>query len=166
MRAGGAGRARTLVSGATEGCTATSTAAKIRSSTAEPYTSDMADLSSLPSVDRILREPAAQELAARAGRDVAVAGVRRALAERRRDGVADADRDAVAAAIAREALDREAPHLRPVVNATGVIVHTNLGRAPLAREALAAAEAAGGYANLELDLATGGRARARTPWRR
>jgi L-seryl-tRNA(Ser) seleniumtransferase len=118
----------------------------------------MADLSSLPSVDRILREPAAQELAARAGRDVAVAGVRRALAERRRDGVGGEDRDTVAAAIAREALDHEASHLRPVVNATGVIVHTNLGRAPLAREALAAAEAvASGYANLEFDLATGGR---------
>ncbi|MDX6376862.1 MAG: L-seryl-tRNA(Ser) seleniumtransferase [Gaiellaceae bacterium] len=118
----------------------------------------MADLRSLPSVDRILREPAAQELAARAGRDVAVAGVRRALDDRRRDGVAGDDRDATAAAIAQEALDREAPHLRPVVNATGVIVHTNLGRAPLAREALAAAEAvAGGYANLELDLVTGGR---------
>ncbi len=109
-------------------------------------------------MDRILREPAAQELAARAGRDVAVAGVRRALADRRRDGVTGDDRDEVAAAIAREALDREAPHLRPVVNATGVIVHTNLGRAPLAREALAATDAvASGYANLELDLETGGR---------
>ncbi len=118
----------------------------------------MADLRTLPSVDRILQEPAAQELAARAGRDVAVAGVRRALDERRRAGVADDDRDAVAAAIAQEALEREAPHLRPVVNATGVIVHTNLGRAPLAPEALAAATAvAGGYANLELDLETGGR---------
>jgi L-seryl-tRNA(Ser) seleniumtransferase len=118
----------------------------------------MADLRSLPSVDRILREPAAQELAARAGRDVAVAGVRRALEERRREGIGGDDRDAVAAAIAQEALDREAPHLRPVVNATGVIVHTNLGRAPLAREALAAAMAvAGGYANLEFDLETGER---------
>ena len=118
----------------------------------------MADLRTLPSVDRILQEPAARELAARAGRDVAVAGVRRALEERRREGNAGDDRDAVAAAIAQEALDHEAPHLRPVVNATGVIVHTNLGRAPLAREALAAATAvAGGYANLELDLETGGR---------
>jgi L-seryl-tRNA(Ser) seleniumtransferase len=89
---------------------------------------------------------------------VAVAGVRRALEERRREGIGGDDRDAVAAAIAQEALDREAPHLRPVVNATGVIVHTNLGRAPLAREALAAAVAvAGGYANLEFDLDTGGR---------
>ena len=118
----------------------------------------MADLRTLPSVDRILQEPAARELAARAGRDVAVAAVRRALEERRRAGIAGDDRDAAAAAIAQEALDREAPHLRPVVNATGVIVHTNLGRAPLAREALAAATAiAGGYANLELDLETGGR---------
>ena len=84
--------------------------------------------------------------------------MRRALEERRREGNAGDDRDAVAAAIAQEALDHEAPHLRPVVNATGVIVHTNLGRAPLAREALAAATAiAGGYANLELDLETGGR---------
>ncbi len=158
MRSGGAGRATTLVSGATEGCTTRSTAAKIRSSTAEPYTSAMADLRTLPSVDRILQEPAARELAARAGRDVAVAAVRRALEERRRAGIAGDDRDAAAAAIAQEALDREAPHLRPVVNATGVIVHTNLGRAPLAREALAAATAiAGGYANLELDLETGGR---------
>ena len=82
--------------------------------------------------------------------------MRRALEERRREGNAGDDRDAVAAAIAREALDHEAPHLRPVVNATGVIVHTNLGRAPLAREALAAADAvASGYANLELDLEHG-----------
>ena len=84
--------------------------------------------------------------------------MRRALDDRRREGDVGDDRDAVATAIAQEALDREAPHLRPVVNATGVIVHTNLGRAPLAREALAAATTvAAGYANLELDLETGGR---------
>ena len=120
----------------------------------EPYTAGMADLSSLPSVDpRSCGSRPRRSSPARAGRGVAVEGVRRALAERRRDGVADDDRDAVAAAIAQEALGREGPHLRPVVNATGVIVHTNLGRAPLAREALAAAAAAaGGYANLELDL--------------
>jgi len=118
----------------------------------------MADLRSLPSVDRILREPAARELAARAGREVAVAAVRRGLDERRRAGEVNGDRETVAAAIAEEALAREAPHLRPVLNATGVIVHTNLGRAPLAAEALAAAvTVAGGYANLELDLASGGR---------
>ncbi len=62
-------------------------------------------------------------------------------------------------AAARQRL-REARSLRPVINATGVILHTNLGRAPLPQAALAAiAEIAGGYANLEYDLTTGQRGR-------
>ena len=63
------------------------------------------------------------------------------------------------AARAREwAARRGAPRLRRVLNATGVIVHTNLGRAPLAASARAAvARAAEGYSNLELDLETGER---------
>ena len=55
-------------------------------------------------------------------------------------------------------LDRERPGLQPVVNATGVLVHTNLGRVPLGQEQLAAvAEIAGGYSNLEYDLREGRR---------
>ncbi len=50
-----------------------------------------------------------------------------------------------------------APRLRRVINASGVILHTNLGRAPLSRAAAEAAAAAGGYSNLELDLDTGRR---------
>ena len=50
-----------------------------------------------------------------------------------------------------------APRLRKVINATGVILHTNLGRAPLSQAALDALTVAGGYSNLELDLATGKR---------
>lgn len=59
----------------------------------------------------------------------------------------------------REELDRaRSPRLRRVINATGVIVHTNLGRAPLAAEAIArVAEVARGYSNLEYDLSSGAR---------
>jgi len=115
----------------------------------------------LPSVDRVLREPAAALLAARAGRAVAVAAVRRELAEQREallHGADATDGDGIARTVAERVAARETPHLRPVLNATGVIVHTNLGRAPLPAAAIAAiARTAGGYANLELDLATGAR---------
>ncbi len=58
----------------------------------------------------------------------------------------------------RRVADEAAPVLRRVINATGIILHTNLGRAPLAPEALQAVmEVAGGYSNLEMDLATGAR---------
>src|SRR5690606_10197947 len=58
--------------------------------------------------------------------------------------------------------------LRPVLNATGVVVHTNLGRAPLSGAAVAALVAASGYVDVELDLATGARSKrgvaARASW--
>ena len=67
------------------------------------------------------------------------------------------DREEIAAAAAVRA-SGERPGLRRVVNATGVVLHTNLGRAPLAGEAAeAVAEAAAGYSDLELDLASGER---------
>src|SRR5919204_3868426 len=95
-------------------------------------------LRDLPSVDRLATSVARAELAAR--RDELLAG-------------ASDDVDLVARARARLR-----PSPRRVLNATGVVVHTNLGRAPLAPSARAALTAAAeGYSDLELDLATGER---------
>jgi L-seryl-tRNA(Ser) seleniumtransferase len=106
-------------------------------------------LRSLPPVDAL----AAQVDAPRA---VAVAAARAVLAERRAELLAGEGGDPDLAARARAWVAR--PGLRRVVNATGVIVHTNLGRAPLARAAReAVARAAEGYSNLEWDVATGAR---------
>src|SRR4051794_40316453 len=109
-------------------------------------------LRSLPPVDAL----AAQVDAPRA---LAVAAARAVLAERRAELLGGAAREADLAARARAwAAEAARPSLRRVLNATGVIVHTNLGRAPLAAAAReAVARAAAGYSNLELDLASGRR---------
>jgi L-seryl-tRNA(Ser) seleniumtransferase len=114
---------------------------------------DTADrLRELPSVDRLAA-------ALDAPQGPAVAAARAAIKRRRAELRAGADEEVDMVERARAELDSaEQPSLRAVLNATGVIVHTNLGRAPLpaaAREAAAAA--AEGYANLELDLPSGAR---------
>src|SRR5712691_1225871 len=109
-----------------------------------------------------LRElPSVEELAGRlaAPHALAVAAAREAIAARRAELLAGEAGEADLVARASAALERgERPSLRRVLNATGVIVHTNLGRAPLAAAArAAAARAAEGYANLELELEAGRR---------
>jgi L-seryl-tRNA(Ser) seleniumtransferase len=110
----------------------------------------------LPSVDRLLLEPGILELLHTASRAAVVSAVRESLAaaRTRRAGPPESW-----AADVRERLsDRARPRLRPVLNATGVVLHTNLGRAPLPTSAVAAMAAiASGYSNLELDLDTGSR---------
>ena len=114
----------------------------------------MSDLRDLPSVDRLLQD---ERLAAQP-HDLAVAAARVALDEARdsiRAGGEPADLVERALAVLESA---RAPSLRRVLNATGVLVHTNLGRAPLAAAALErVAAVGGGYSNLELDLETGRR---------
>jgi L-seryl-tRNA(Ser) seleniumtransferase len=115
-------------------------------------------LRELPSVDRLLGEERVAALVERHGRPLVVAAVRLALARAReelRAGYQVGELvERVEAALA--GLDR--PRLRRTLNATGVVVHTNLGRAPLADEAIArAVEVARGYSNLEYDLAEGSR---------
>jgi len=116
-------------------------------------------LRDLPAVDAVLRVPAAETLAGRHGRARATAAIRETLERLRREIVAGGEPEisehAVVAAAANLLSGRG---LRRVINATGVILHTNLGRSVLSeRAAGAAAEAARNYSNLEYDLASGAR---------
>jgi L-seryl-tRNA(Ser) seleniumtransferase len=110
-------------------------------------------------VDRLLRSPALAVLAAQHSRALLVRAARRALdAARREPERAPQGEDAWAAAVASQLDTDSRQSLRPCINATGVVLHTNLGRAPLAPAALAAiAAAAKGYSTLEYDLAGGRR---------
>jgi L-seryl-tRNA(Ser) seleniumtransferase len=111
----------------------------------------------LPSVDKVLRHPAIEDLRAQEGTDRTRDLVRSVLAEHRARGESPSVDDVVAELVIR-ATGYSQPSLRAVVNATGVIIHTNLGRAPLSSDALAAMEAVGGsYSNLEFDLEIGSR---------
>ena len=111
-------------------------------------------LRDLPSVDRLL----ADEVLASAPRLLATAAARDAL-DRAREAIKAGDDPGDIVEEARAELARLAvPSLRRVINATGVIVHTNLGRAPLATAALErVAEVGRGYSDLELDLVSGSR---------
>ena len=112
------------------------------------------DLRDLPSVDRLL----ADEALAAAPRALAVEAARTVL-ERAREQIEAGEEPGDVVATARAEVERlSTPSLRRVLNATGVIVHTNLGRAPLAPSALARVEEVGrSYSNLELDLESGAR---------
>ena len=110
----------------------------------------------LPSVDRLLREPGISALLQTAPRNVVVAAVREVLTAAR-DRTVEPPAD-WAAEVGRRVALRTTPSLQPVINATGVVLHTNLGRAPLAPAALAAIHASAvGYSTLEYDLASGQR---------
>ena len=116
----------------------------------------------LPSIDRLMMSPAAMDMAAAYGRELVVEALRTQL-DALRAAIVAGEREAPMNALileeAREWLEAlVAPTLHPVINATGVIVHTNLGRAPLSEAAMAAVEEiAGGYSNLEYELQDGER---------
>ena len=116
----------------------------------------------VPSVDQVMQRSEVQTLVERHGRPIVLRHVRAALDElRRRAGDDDGLGEATAALPADIAARVEAaarPSLVKVVNATGVVVHTNLGRAPLSEEAARrVGEIASCYSNLEYDLERGGR---------
>jgi len=117
----------------------------------------------LPPVGAVLEHDSLVESLRARGRVAVLRAVRTALEEARcglRRGLALLADPASLARRSREILDGERASLRPVINATGVLLHTGLGRAPLADEAVAAvALVARGYCNLELDLEGGTRGR-------
>lgn len=110
----------------------------------------------IPRTDQLLSLPPVQEARNRLG-EQAVRAVVRDVQERARRGDLEPERvpDAVVASLAAHRNTR----LRPVLNATGVVVHTNLGRAPLATSAVDALVSASGYVDVELDLDTGTRSK-------
>ena len=120
----------------------------------------------IPSIEQLRQRPVVQRLEARYGRETTVQGLRdeaAALRQRLANDTAEV-RDAADAAerieagLASRLAAALSPSLRSVINATGVIVHTNLGRAPLGRTAIdRVAALAGGYTNLEYDLSEGRR---------
>jgi L-seryl-tRNA(Ser) seleniumtransferase len=118
----------------------------------------------LPSVDEVLRQDWARPLEDRYGRALFLQHLR-ALLDEVRAAAAGGDSQDVAAMVsalstelARRLERAAAPSLVPVINATGVVIHTNLGRAPLSPQAAArVAEIAASYSNLEFDLEAGDR---------
>jgi len=121
----------------------------------------------LPSVDELLRYPEVEELLRKESQPVVTEAIRATLAQLRdeitRERLANEKSVLLAlsglgAAVVRQARRAMAFSLRPVINATGVILHTNLGRAPLPASALdRIREVAGGYSNLEFDIEAGER---------
>ena len=121
--------------------------------------SQRALLRALPQIEEVLSHDALKALAGRLPHDI-VADCAREAVDAVRSGilagaVSSVDADAIASDARLRALSLERPSLRHVVNATGVIVHTNLGRSPLAQSAVrAVTEVAGGYSTLEYDPAS------------
>jgi len=115
----------------------------------------------IPSVDQILKHPRTEQLLGTYGHAWTVSAIREVLDELRQSlpNLAEIPSDAELENSLESILQKQSqPSLRPVINATGVLLHTNLGRAPLSQAALAAVESvACGYSTLEYDLTKGKR---------
>ncbi|HEY3992383.1 MAG TPA: L-seryl-tRNA(Sec) selenium transferase [Ktedonobacteraceae bacterium] len=115
----------------------------------------------LPAVDELLQSSRGQQLSATYTRSLALHAIRASLDEARaaiRAGQPCPTAEALLTTASIRLEHTQRPHLRTVINATGVIINTNLGRAPLSQDALEAVrQVAGGYSNLEYDLEAGER---------
>lgn len=115
----------------------------------------------LPSVDELLRTPQGQQLEAQFSHELVLRAIRQSVTQARAAILSGTPRPPEEALldVASSLLQQEQQlHLRPLINATGVIINTNLGRSPLSQEALHAVQlVAQGYSNLEYDLEAGER---------
>ena len=125
--------------------------------------SSQSPLSTLPAVDKLLAHPQVRELSEHYPAAVVKQAVRGAVADARRQlkerpEAGEVPEPTLLSLIEQWLLASITPHLVPVINATGIVLHTNLGRAPLADRAMAhVAAIAAGYSNLEFDLDEGRR---------
>jgi L-seryl-tRNA(Ser) seleniumtransferase len=124
-------------------------------------TVDNNQLQLLPSIDELLQTAAGLRLISQFSRSLTVRALRASLAQARLDirvGAPCPLSDELLARAEQTLVLEQRPHLLPVINATGVIINTNLGRAPLSQQALTAVQqVAGGYSNLEYELEAGER---------
>jgi L-seryl-tRNA(Ser) seleniumtransferase len=121
----------------------------------------MSDLRNLPSVEQLLQTEQAAMLVSAYGRPLALEAIRAALQDARAAFQPDQplpDRQGILSGASLKLAEWTRPTLQAVINATGVVLHTNLGRAPLSASALAAIqETSAGFATLEFDLPGGRR---------
>lgn len=126
-----------------------------------PSTAHRASLRTLPSVDRLLLAPAVQSRLVDLPHHMQVELARDVLEAARAQVIEGKDApsfDELAAGMQRAAEQHNLPSLQPLINATGVVLHTNLGRAPLCHAAIEAMQAvSASYGNLEFNLETGTR---------
>jgi L-seryl-tRNA(Ser) seleniumtransferase len=126
---------------------------------------DRKHLRLLPAVERVLNSPQVAAICAQFGRSTVTDWVRQVLSEMRNgrsdevSGDADEVEGLVVQRVGEAAQSAAEQRLRKVINATGIVIHTNLGRAPLAPAAINAMVAAAAATNLEVDMATGQRGR-------
>ena len=122
---------------------------------------DQEQLRLLPSVDELLHSSRGRQLVQQYSRSMALRAVRASIAQARaqiRQGAQCPSSDELLLVAEHILKESQRPNLQPVINATGVIINTNLGRSPLSQEALQAVQrVAGGYTNLEYELEAGER---------
>jgi L-seryl-tRNA(Ser) seleniumtransferase len=117
-----------------------------------------AALRRLPAVGTLLAEPEVESLVEKYGKTAVTGAVRRAIATARAQILSGAEATVSAKDVAQAITEDQALSLRGVINATGVLLHTNLGRAPLAKKAQEAiAEVARGYCSVEIEVESGQR---------